>query len=255
MKKRIIAIVLAILMLLPFNVMAVGGITTDTKTLTITKGSTKTFVITATNAIGDVSIKSSDTKVATVDTSLWETGMVEEGQSKTGTITVTGIAAGKTTIELTIDGATFDEEELSQTHTIAVEVVEPAEIPTTPSSNTGLKSIAVEGYELVKVDNNTYTLKVDNKVASITLSAVAEDPNAVVKGLGVHELSVGENVLEVTVTAQSGATNKYLVKVTRDSGKKNPETGAFVSILELGLLIGLGVGAVTVVKRKKLFKI
>ena len=44
-----------------------------------------------------------------------------------------------------------------------------------------------------KIDDNNYTLEVNNSVKSINILAVAEDEKSKINGIGVHELNVGEN--------------------------------------------------------------
>ena len=86
------------------------------------------------------------------------------------------------------------------------------------SKNNNVKSLSVEGYELVKVDNNNYSLTVTNDVTSININATAEDLKAIVTGTGIKELQVGENNIEVLITSESGAQNKINIKVTRKDG-------------------------------------
>lgn len=86
------------------------------------------------------------------------------------------------------------------------------------SKNNNIKELSIEGYELEKIDNNNYTLTVSNNVTSINVNASAEDSKATVTGTGAHELSVGENNIEVVVTSESGAQNKINIKVTRKDG-------------------------------------
>ena len=103
---------------------AVGNIYVSPSSLTIEEGSTQSFTIKSENAIGDVSIESSNNGVASVSQNEWSTGMVGENETKSGTITVTGVSVGNATITMTIDGATFDEEDLSgQVRTVTVNVV------------------------------------------------------------------------------------------------------------------------------------
>ena len=241
--KKIIRnlIFVAIFVLFPSRVLASGNITASPSSLTIEVGSSKTFTITATNTIGDVSISSSNSGVARVNTGEWGTGMVEEGQTKSGTITVTGVSVGSATITLTLDAATFDGDDLAgQTRTVTVNVVaKPTPTPTpTPnppsnnnsnnnnnnsnndntnnkSKNNNIKELSIEGYELVKTDNNNYTLVVPNNVTSVNVKATAEDSKAKVDGAGSKELKIGENVIEVIITSESGAQNKISIKVTR----------------------------------------
>jgi hypothetical protein len=86
------------------------------------------------------------------------------------------------------------------------------------STNNNIKNIEVEGYDLVKVDSNNYNLSVSNNITSVNVKVTAEDNDAKVSGDGTHEISVGENNIEVIVTAPSGAENKINIKVTRKDG-------------------------------------
>lgn len=235
MKKVLYSFVLTLFMLFPISVLAEGYISVSPSSLTIEQGSSKTFTISAYNTIGDVTIHSNNSGIASVNTNGWATGMVDEKQTKTGLITVKGISVGTTTITLVLDAATFDSEDLSgQTKTVTVNVIAkstPTPQPTPSpspnnnnntnnklSTNNKLKSISVKGHELVKKDNNNYTLTVNNNVASINLNAVAEDVKAKVSGVGEHKLVVGDNNIEVIVTSESGSKNKINIKVTRKDG-------------------------------------
>ena len=82
-------------------------------------------------------------------------------------------------------------------------------------TNTSLKSIGVTGYDIVKVDNNNYTLTVENNVTNVEVTATAASSVAIVTGTGKKTLNVGENVIKVIVTSQSGSVSTYNVKVTR----------------------------------------
>ena len=242
MKKLITNLILvAVFMLFPVSVFASGNISASPSSLSIEVGSSKTFTITATNTIGDVSISSSNTGVAKVSTGEWGTGMVDEGQTKSGTITVTGVSEGTATITLTLDAATFDGEDLAgQKRTVTVTVVAK---PTQPSNNNNnnnnnnnsnnntnnntnntannksannkIKELTVDGHELKKVDDHNYTLSVGNDVNSINIKATAEDSKAKITGTGSHELNIGENNIEIIVTAENGSQNKISIKVTR----------------------------------------
>ncbi|MBR6961290.1 cadherin-like beta sandwich domain-containing protein [Candidatus Saccharibacteria bacterium] len=250
MKKAIVFLISALFSLSITNgAFAAGGISISTSSMSLEVGSSKTFTITATNTIGDVSISSSNSGVASVSAGSWSTGMIGEKQSTSGTITVTGASAGNATITLKFDAATFDEENITGQKTIAVTVTEkPAPAPTpsqnqnqnqnqkqnqnknqnqnnnqqnqpqeTPKSNNNkLKEISVDGYELEKVDDNNYTLTVPNDAEAISVNATADDSKAAVAGAGEHELEVGENTIEISITAEDGSLNKITLKVTRE---------------------------------------
>ena len=250
MRKVFNKLFLALLLLFPTSVFAAGSISASPTSLTIEVGSSKTFTISAYNAIGDVSISSSNSGVASVSTGEWGTGMVDEGQNKTGIITVTGKSVGTATIILTIDAATFDGDDLAgQTRTVNVNVVAkptptptptntptptlsltptPTPTPTTPSNNNNnsdnvqtkstnnkIKELSIDGYELVKVDENNYTLSVGPNVKSINIKATAEDSKAKVTGAGEHKLQNGENNIEIIVTSESGSQNRINVKIIK----------------------------------------
>lgn len=242
MKKILYSIILALFVLFPVSVSAEGYVSASTSSLTIEQGTYKTFTITAYNTIGDVYINSNNSGVASVSTGMWGTGMVDEKQTKSGTVTVTGNSVGTTTITLSIDAATFDNEDLSgQTRTITVNVIPRTSSGGngggyTPSNNNNvnnnsnnnnsnnnsnlstnnkLSSLTVDGHELKKVDDNNYELTVSNNVTSINVNGKAEDEKATITGTGAKELVVGENVIEVVVTSESGATNVVKIKVIR----------------------------------------
>lgn len=96
----------------------------------------------------------------------------------------------------------------------------PVNNPTTDdrSGNNNLKELSVDGYELTKVDNNNYTLTVPYDVESINVGGKAEDSKANVSGTGKHDLNIGENNIEIVVTAENGSQNKIIIKVTRKDG-------------------------------------
>ena len=86
------------------------------------------------------------------------------------------------------------------------------------SKNNNIKNISVDGYNLIKVDSNNYTLSVTNDVTNINVKATAEDAKSKVTGTGNHNINVGENNIELIVTAENGSQNKINIKVTRKDG-------------------------------------
>lgn len=234
MKKIKICLIALILLIiiLPVTVFAAGSIKPSTSSLSIKKGSTKTFKVTASNACGRVDISSSNSAVAKVNvSSQWL-------ENNSVTVTVTGVSAGtaKITVRLS-DAATFDEEELSGSYTVNVTVTDPqantgssdnnsSSNNSKPSTNTNnnlsknnnVKGLSVKGYELKNAGNNTYELTVNNNVTNITINGEAEDSKAKISGTGNKELAVGKNKFTVTVTAESGAKKNYVINVTRKDG-------------------------------------
>lgn len=249
MKRLLNYLMLVALLLIPKYIFATGYISASPSSITVEVGSSATFTITAQNAVGDVSISSSNSGVAQINKSFFETGAIGGGATVNGVVTVTGVSEGSTTIVLSIDGATFDSERIKGTQSINVNVVPkatptptptpvptPAPTPTpTPdpsndnknkkeetkkeddqkSHNANIKDISVEGQKLDKIDNNNYSLTVSSDVTSVNIKAIAEDSKAKVTGDGKHELNIGDNTIELVITSEAGEQNKIVIKVTR----------------------------------------
>ena len=182
--------------------------------------------VSATGPVQNCSINQADATADAMDT------------NKTFTATCTATATGTITINLNGDvTSAMDGNSVIISGNKTVNVVakptqpttptpspipQPKPQPTTPqnnlSKNNNIKSLSVEGYDLVKIDNNNYTLTVANKVSTINVNATLEDTKAKVSGIGSHKLQVGENNIGVIVTAESGTQNKINIKVTRKDG-------------------------------------
>lgn len=227
MKKKYLIILLLTMIIMPFKVFAAGGFSVSTTSISMYPGESKTITISTNNAVGKLNISSSNGGVASASPG----SIFIQNPGTSGSITITGNSVGTATISVVASDnfATMDEEILAgQTKTITVNVIaKPDSQPSNPqpqqpqnnlSKNTNIKSLSVEGYELVKVDNNNYTLTVSNDVTSININATAEDSKAKVSGTGVKEITVGENNIEVIITSESGTQSKITIKVTRKDG-------------------------------------
>ncbi len=101
---------------------------------------------------------------------------------------------------------------------VTIKTMTQAELESTYSTNANLKSITVDNYELIPTFNkNTqeYNVEVPNEVTSVNLSASKEDSTAQVSGVGVKELTEGDNKFEIVVTAQKGNSKTYVVNIYR----------------------------------------
>lgn len=88
------------------------------------------------------------------------------------------------------------------------------------SSDSKLKSLSIEGYELdFKPDSKEYELSVKNEVSSLTINAVPNDSNAKVE-IKNDPLVVGLNKIVITVTAEDESKSEYVINVTRNN--ENP---------------------------------
>lgn len=233
--KKIYKLALLVLLLLPFKVYAAGGFSLSTSSVSMYPGETRTFNINSDNSVGRLNISTSNGGVAATNTG----SIFIKYPGSSETITITGHSVGTATISVVASEnyATMDEELLTgQTRTVTVNVIErpvapqPApQQPTNPqptqtytpsnlSSNNTLKDIEIEGYKLEKIDNNNYKLTVPNNITNIKINATAEDSKASISGIGNKEVLVGENIFEITITAENSAQNKIYIKVTRKDG-------------------------------------
>ena len=235
MKKKYLIILLLTMILMPFKVFAAGGFGVSTTSISMYPGESKTITITTNNAVGKLNISSSNGGVASASPD----SIFIQNPGSSGSIIITGNRVGTATISVVASSnfATMDEEILEGvTKTITVNVIakptqQPSQKPSQKPSNSkpqqpqnnlsknnNIKSLSVEGYQLVKVDNNNYTLTVSNDVSSVKVNATAEDSKAKVTGTGTKDLKIGENNIEIIVTSESGAQNKIIIKVTRKDG-------------------------------------
>ena len=84
------------------------------------------------------------------------------------------------------------------------------------SSDATLQSLALSGITLSPAFNpatTAYTAEAED-IETTTVEAMAAHPGATVEGTGMRTLTVGENVISVTVTAEDETTQTYTVTVT-----------------------------------------
>lgn len=65
-------------------------------------------------------------------------------------------------------------------------------------------------------ENTTYFMTVKNNVTSLSVNAEAEDSTSTVKIYGNSDLSIGENKILISVTAENGNVRTYRIYVTRE---------------------------------------
>lgn len=203
-RSKYIFVLLLITMLFPFQVFAKGSVAPNKTSISVVKGSSTTFKVSASNAAGKVTISSSDKSIATVNkSSVWL-------DNDSVTVNVKGVKVGTTTIKVVIDAATYDEEVIKKTQTIKVTVTEPK------SANNKLSSLKVSPKDIDFNSNKTnYTIVVDNDVDEVKITAKASDSSAKVTGTGTKSLNVYENKFNVVVTAENGSKRTYTITVKR----------------------------------------
>lgn len=235
--KRIIKLLIFSIILLPLNAFAAGGFGVSSGSVSMYPGESRTVNITTSDAVGKLNISSSNSGVATVSTG----SVFIQTPGSSASITISGKAVGTAVVSVVASDnfSTYSTEEIlaGQTRTITVNVIAKPAPPsnnnnnkqnnTRPnqnntqdnrSSNNNLRSVSVAGYQLVKVDANHYTLTVPNDVESINISATPEDSKARLTGGGSHAIKIGENSIDLVVTAENGTQNRINIKVTRKDG-------------------------------------
>ncbi|MBO5096597.1 MAG: hypothetical protein J6B98_06960 [Bacilli bacterium] len=219
MIKKFIKLFTLITILFPLAVSAAGGVSVSKTSLNIKKGSTATFTITANNAAGNIVVSSSNPNIA--QPSVGSTWI----ENQTITVTVGGISEGNTTIKISLaDISTFDEEVLSGTYVVNVNVTDASSKPSAPvapvapqdnrSNNTNLSKVTINDTEVTKVDNNNY-YEVSNFIDKVNIAAVAEDSKSKIGELGQKDLIVGENAFDIVVTSERGTKKTHKLIINR----------------------------------------
>lgn len=84
------------------------------------------------------------------------------------------------------------------------------------SNNANLSSIKVSNVDFeFKKDILEYNLEVKNDIESINIEATPEHNKAKVEGMGERKLAVGDNTIELVVTAEDGSKKTYIIKIKR----------------------------------------
>lgn len=232
MKKDYLIILAILIFILPIKVFASGGFSVSPTSINLYPGESTTITINTNNAVGQLNISSNNSAVAAISSS--SIFIQTPGANETIMLTAGDVGTATILVTATANFSTMDEEILEgQTKKIIVNVIsKPSPQPSTPtptpsaptqpnnklSTNNNIKYLQVEGYKLIKEDDNNYSLCVSNSVSSIVLTATAEDAKSSVIGAGEKSLQVGENLFQIIIKAESGAQNIINVKVIRKDG-------------------------------------
>ena len=239
--KKFLVILITLLCFFPINVFASGSISVNRGSLSIAKGSSSSFVVSANNAAGRVDIYSSNSSVAKVSTSSsWL-------DNNSVTVTVTGVNDGNATIIVKItDAATYDEEALSGTRSVSVNVYSNTSSNNVSNNNSQnsnqskpsnsskynnssntkknepikndatLSSLNVKNYD-IGFDKNKeeYNIEIENYINSLDIDAKANMSTSKVNIEGNKDLKVGDNTINVIVTSEDGTKKTYKINVKR----------------------------------------
>lgn len=135
-------------------------------------------------------------------------------EEKTTSITGTGKKQLRTGVN-TFNIVTKAEDDSTKTYVIVVNKA--------ASSNNYLASLLSSEELTPSFDRETinYQVTVPNEVDTISISGVAEDANATVTGNDTYNLSVGNNSILITVTAEDNSFRVYTIAVYREPSTNN----------------------------------
>lgn len=222
-----------------------ASLSVSASSTTLTVGSVASITITGNDAIGGVSISSSNPSVLSVSSaSEWVEGSV--------TIRATAVSAGSASISVSAyDMANSNGDAVSPSGAVTITVNQIVSQETTNnntsgntknntiknnttksnntvvdprSSNANLASLTIEGVEFDKTfssDVTNYSATVENSVNSLKVSAIPQDTQkATTVVSGNEDLQVGENTITITVKAENGTKKVYTIIIHK---LKNPD--------------------------------
>ncbi len=185
--------------------------TSSSRTITATapKSTNNNLASLSVNGTSVAGFSSSDTTYTLPNTDAESITIAATTQDSKATVSGTGkktLAFGVNTFNVVVTA----ESGAKKTYTITVTKNDYR------SSNNDLKSLTIEGYELMfDKERLTYTLIVDNIVTSVNVAALAADEKASVTGTGTKTLKIYSNLINIVVTAENTAKKTYTVNVVR----------------------------------------
>ncbi len=151
----------------------------------------------------------------------------DENAAEVTDIRAAKLKVGSNLFEIAV---TAEDERTKQVYTVEV-------VREQPSDDATLKSLSLSTGSLSPAfspEIENYMVTVDNKVDKLTISAEATAGVAAVSGTGEVNLAVGENKLDVVVTAQDGKTTKtYTILITRKEKEEPLSSDATLKSLTL----------------------
>ena len=257
---RVIEIVLAMIIL--FSTYSNANVSISNTSLSVNEGETKTVTLTGNNETGTVSVSSSNSAIATATASSdWiENNSVTITITGKSVGTANIIVNGKTAIRNSNDGKDSDYSKTISVNVVKKETSNNSSKPaeTTPvtsvqnpnsenrnqpaktteekSNNANLTNIETSPVDFSGFRKNKtsgYSVEVENDADRITINTTKENANTSISLLNTTNgdtgkswvyLKEGENVINVTATAEDGKTTKtYTINVTRKAKNDTAE--------------------------------
>lgn len=151
------------------------------------------------------------------------TAAVEDSKASVNrtTLNATNLIAGsdnKYSFTVTAEDGTT-----KKTYTMTVFREKAPEVP--KSTDNDLKSLGISGFTMspsFDKDTTEYSVTVPNDSEKVIVNATANDGKATVKINGGDNLQVGDNKVEVVVTAEDGSTKVYNINIKREEKHEEP---------------------------------
>ncbi len=143
-------------------------------------------------------------------------------ENSKSTVTVTGnnnLKLGENTIDIKVES-----EDKTKTSIYKIYVTRTDDID---AANANLETLAIREGTLnpeFSNDMTEYKIEIPNNIEDINILAIPQRENATVKILGNDKMNIGDNSIQVIVTAENGTTiKKYYINVHRRSEEEETE--------------------------------
>lgn len=102
------------------------------------------------------------------------------------------------------------------------------------SSDNYLKSLSLDNATINFSKNVTeYAVTVNYNIETMNITGTVNDSKSTVRGLGVKNLNVGANIINIVVTAENSATKTYKITITRLSQDETPSSNTNLTSLTI----------------------
>ena len=220
--KCLIVILMVITLAFGLQNNVYASISMSSSSVNVEAGKSTTVNMIANNTTGDVNITSSNPEVATA------TGANNISDNSIP-ITITGKSAGTATI--TISGMAKDTDTGANKAKYSRTINATADTTSADLSNLGIKPNDFSGFSPNKT---SYDVTVPENVQTIEVYATAKNASAKISGTGTQKLAIGENKIDVVVSASDGTTKTYTINVKRE-GENKEEVSQTTEKVEEGL--------------------
>ena len=229
--KKVILVFVAVIgmVLIPNKVLAANAKVTIGGSSTVVIGNRLTVYVTISSGVNigswqmNLKYDKNYLQLTSANTEAGGTMMANSSASgvkkKTYTFTFKTLKKGNTSISIS-NALAYAYDDLSKlnlsTYSKPIRLITQAELEASYSKDNYLKSLSVEGYELEPAfdkDVMEYKISVPEDVKEVNINGAVNDNKSNITGVGVHAVTLGDNVFEIVVRAQNGGERVYKVNV------------------------------------------